>query len=83
MSTVIVDGIEYVPKADIPELKLDSDPVLKCLNELVSMHYFGDFHKAKPHTWDAVNAISPSLAKMMNDDPRAAYQFLNGVEPED
>lgn len=75
MTHVLIGGIEYVPRAEVPEI---TDERLKAaLTELVSLHYYGDWHKAKPRTWDAINALAPELAKLLSDDPQAAYYRLS------
>ena len=40
MTHVVIDGIEYVPKAEIPPLA--DDKLTNALKELVSLYYFGD-----------------------------------------
>lgn len=78
MPKVIIDGIEYVPKAEIPEL---TDARLKeCLEVLTSMRYFGESYKMKAHAWDAINALAPELAKL---DETAAYEHIHGVYDHD
>ena len=68
---VWVNGVEYVPKASIPEL---TDERLKdALKQLVSMQYFKIQHKAIPQAWDVLNALAPELAQLAADDPHAAY----------
>jgi hypothetical protein len=75
MPKVIIDGIEYVPKAEIPEL---TDSRLKaCLEVLTSMRYFGETHKMKSHAWEAINSLSPELAEL---DEQAAYERIHGIE---
>lgn len=72
---VIIDGIEYVPKAEIPEI---SDARLqKALEELTSMLYFREQHKALAHAWDTLNALAPELAKL---PAHIAYDRVHGVE---
>jgi hypothetical protein len=72
---VVIDGIEYVPKAEIPEL---TDERLKaCLEVLTSMRYFGETHKMKSHAWDAINALSPELAQLSEN---AAYDRIHGID---
>jgi len=75
MPKVIIDGVEYVPKADIPELT--DDRLKRCLEVLTSMRYFGQDHKMKPHTWEAINALSPELAKL---EPDEAFHRIHGYE---
>jgi hypothetical protein len=70
---IIIDGIEYVPKAEILEL---TDERLKAVLEvLTSMRYFGETHKMMAHAWDAINALSPELAQLSE---RAAYDRIHG-----
>ena len=73
--SVIIDGIEYVPKADIPEF---TDSSLKeCLEILTTMRYLNESHKMKAHAWDAINALSPDLARLDEED---AFNFIHGKE---
>lgn len=75
---VWVNGVEYVPKASIPEL---TDERLKdALQQLVSMQYFRIEHKAIPQAWDVLNTLAPELARLAADDPRAAYVRMHGSE---
>jgi len=76
MPTVMIDGIEYVPRAEVPEL---TDERLKgCLQELVSIQYFREQHKAVAQSWDALNALAPELAELSAKDPQAAYERMHG-----
>jgi len=78
MPTVMIDGIEYVPRAEVPEL---TDERLKgCLQELVSIQYFREQHKAVAQSWDALNALAPELAELSAKDPQAAYERMHGTE---
>ncbi|MBU0521637.1 MAG: hypothetical protein KJ643_05255 [Gammaproteobacteria bacterium] len=78
MPTVLIDGIEYVPRAEVPEL---TDARLKrALEELVSIQYFREEHKAIAHAWDVLNALAPELAELAGRDPRAAYRRMHGAE---
>lgn len=78
MPTVVIDGVEYVPRAEIPEL---TDARLKAaLGELVSIQYFRQEHKAIPQAWNALNALAPELAKLAADNPLAAYERIHGAE---
>lgn len=45
MPRVVIDDIEYVPRAEIPPLV--DDKLTEALKELVSLYYFGDWHKAR------------------------------------
>lgn len=75
MPKVIVDGVEYVPKAEIPELT--DSRMIECLKALTSMRYFGEMHKMMPHSLEAISALSPELAKLSRDD---AYERIHGHE---
>lgn len=78
MATVIVDGIEYVPRGEIPEL---TDERLKlALGELVSILYFREHHKAVAQAWNVLHALAPELAELAEKDPRAAWQRIHGSE---
>ena len=82
MAKVLIDGVEYVPKVDIPNYSVSSLPVVECLRHLVSLHYFGEKHKSLGITLNAINEISPELAKLVSDDTLKAYELLNGAEDE-
>ena len=77
MPKVVIDGVIYVPSAEIPPL---TDTRLKeCLMVLTEMRYFNQSHKMKALAWDAINAISPDLAKLDED---SAYELIHG-SPDD
>lgn len=78
MHVVIIDNIEYVPKAEIPELT--DDRLQKALEELTSIQYFNQQHKNRAVAWDAMNALAPELAKLAAVDPQAAYERIHGTE---
>lgn len=70
----MIDGIEYVPKAEVPEL---TDKRLRdCFEVLTSMRYFNEEHKMKAHAWEAIRALSPELAEL---DEKAAYDRIHGT----
>lgn len=75
MPRVVIDNIEYVPRAEIPPL--DNDKLTKALKELVSLYYHGDWHKARGKVWNAIEYLSPELAELVSNDPRAAYASLS------
>lgn len=78
MPTVVIDGIEYVPRAEVPEL---TDERLKmALKELVSIQYFRQEHKAIPQAWSVLDTLAPELAKLAADNPEAAYERIHGAE---
>ncbi len=77
MPSVVIDGVEYTPKAEVPEL---TDERLKsCLEVLTSMRYFNQSHKMLAHSWEAINALSPELAKLTPED---AFDRIHGIESE-
>jgi len=71
--TVIIDGIEYVPKTEVTP---PTDTAInRCIAELVGIQYFhGQTHKHRAYAWDALNAIAPHIAEMCSIDVAAAYQ---------
>lgn len=75
MPKVIIDGIEYVPKAEIPNL--NDDRLQRCLEVLTEMCYFNQHHKMKALAWNAINALSPELAGLSEN---AAYDRIHGNE---
>ena len=78
MPTVVIDGIEYVPRAQIPSLTDDALEV--CLRELVNIQYFSECHKHKAWAWNALNALSPELAQLAAASPKAAFDRLHSEE---
>lgn len=73
---VVIDGIEYVPRAEVPEL---TDPRLQAaLAELVAIQYFREHHKAVAQAWNVLNALAPELAALASKDPRAAFERIHG-----
>jgi hypothetical protein len=78
MPSVLIDGIEYVPRAEVPEL---TDARLKAaLEELVSIQYFRQSHKAIPQAWNVLRALAPELAELSARDPLAAFERIHGAE---
>ncbi len=60
---VVIDGIEYVPKGEVPPI--DDVRLQKALRELTSIQYFSsETHKHRAWAWDALNALAPELAKL-------------------
>lgn len=74
MPTVIIDGIEYVPRAEVPPLT--DERLRRALKGLVSMQYFRESHKALAHAWDVLNILAPELAQLAADNPDAAYDRM-------
>lgn len=74
MPHVIIDGIEYVPKAEVPELT--DERLKKCLEVLTSMRYFDQSHKMHALAYDAIKALSPELAEL---EPDVAFERIHGT----
>lgn len=77
MPSVLIDGVEYVPRAEIPELT--DERLHEALKELVSIQYFRQQHKAIANAWDALNALAPELAELASRNPKAAYDRIHGT----
>ena len=80
MPSVLIDGIEYVPRAQVPELT--DERLRRALGELVSIQYFRENHKAVRQAWDALSALAPELAELSARDSQAAYYRIHG-NPDD
>lgn len=78
MPRVVIDGVEYVPKVEIPPITDES--VQECLEVLTSMRYFNEQHKMKALAYDAIFALSPDLARLANESDTKAYEFIHGTE---
>lgn len=75
MPKVIIDGIEYVPRAEVPEIS--DERLQRCLEVLTTMRYLHQDHKMMSNTWEAINALSPELAEL---EPGAAFDRIHGSE---
>ncbi|MCW7553617.1 hypothetical protein NX722_13470 [Endozoicomonas gorgoniicola] len=73
---VLIDGVAYVPKNEVPELT--DDRLKKCLAELTSIQRFPECsNKHRAWAWDAMNAIAPDIAELSSNDPQAAFELFN------
>ena len=74
---VIIDGVVYVPKNEVPEL---TDERLKnALANLTEIQYFGECsHKHRSWAWDAINALAPDIARLSSEDCQAAFDLFHG-----
>ena len=72
---VVIDGIEYVPKSEVPEL---TDERLKqALQSLTEIQYFSEeTHEHRAWAWDALHVLSPQLAALSSKSPEAAWESL-------
>jgi hypothetical protein len=76
---VVIDGVEYVPRAEI--LPLTDGRLKACLESLTEIQYFSDQrHKHRAWAWDALNALSPELAALAGSDPEKAYERVHGTD---
>ena len=75
MTKVIIDGIEYIPKAEV--LPINDERLQNCLEVLTEMRHFNQYHKMMGLAWNAINALSPELAKLSE---KAAYDLIHGKE---
>ncbi|WP_043619399.1 hypothetical protein [Chromobacterium violaceum] len=79
MPTVLIDGVEYVPRAEVPPLT--DERMNACLKELASIQYFSDCpHRHRAWAWDAMNALAPELAELAANNPKAAFERIHGSE---
>lgn len=77
MAKVLIDGVEYIPKADIP--KLTDSRLQNALESLTEIQYFYDCpHKHRAWAWDAMKALAPELAEISSENPREAYDRIHG-----
>lgn len=73
---VIIDGVEYVPKTEVPELT--DERLKKCLVELTAIQYFSECtHKHRAWAWDAIKALAPDIAELSSNDVNAAYDLFH------
>lgn len=77
MPTVLINDIEYVPRAEVPPLS--DERLQRALEELVSIQYFKEKHKAIAQAWNVLHALAPELAKLAAEDPEAAFERIHGT----
>jgi hypothetical protein len=76
---VVIDGVEYVPRAEVPPLT--DERLKRALRELTAIQYFNDqTHKQRAWAWDALNALAPELAQLASDNPQAAFDRVHAME---
>jgi hypothetical protein len=78
---VKIDGVVYVPRAEIPPLT--DERLRRALQELTSIQYFNIEHKNRAVAWDALNALSPELAELASRNPKAAFDRVHDIENDD
>lgn len=76
MPVVIVDGVEYVPRAQVSALT--DERLHRALQSLTEIQYFSEcMHKHRAWAWDALNALAPDLAQLAANSPEAAYSRIH------
>ncbi|MEI4942171.1 hypothetical protein U1710_10265 [Aeromonas caviae] len=75
---VLIDGIRYVPQATIQPQ--DDETLRRALHELVSLHYFGNWHKAQGVTGLVIEMLSPELSKVMAANIGAAFERTSSTD---
>ena len=75
---VMIDGIKYVPQATIKPT--DDETLRAALHELVALHYFGEWHKARGITGLVIEMLSPELSKVMDADIGAAFERTSSTD---
>lgn len=75
MPNVIIDGVEYVPKAEV--LPLTDSRLQGCLEVLTEMRYFNQHHKMMGLAFNAIKELSPELAELPTEE---AYERIHGTE---
>lgn len=75
---VVIDGVEYVPRASVPTL--NDDRLQRALKSLTEIQYFSELsHRHRAWAWEALNALSPELAELATTDPKAAFNRIHSV----
>lgn len=77
---VFIDGTRYVPATDIPVVS--SEAHLQAVKALVTALYlYGPAGRGvNGCIWDALRALSPDVAELVGNDPRAAYEAVKALE---
>ena len=78
MPSVIIDGVEYVPRGEIPPLT--NERLQGCLESLTELRYFNlSSNKMRAVAWNAINALAPEIAALPEKE---AFDRIHGVEEE-
>ena len=82
MPTVLIDGVEYVPRAEVPPLT--DERLQRCLESLTEIQYFSECtRKHRAWAWDAMHALAPELAEMATDSAEAAFYRIHQKASDD
>tara|TARA_R110000850_G_C9724892_1_gene442687 strand:- start:317 stop:553 length:237 start_codon:yes stop_codon:yes gene_type:complete len=72
---VIIDGIEYVPKAEM--VKPADSKLHQALLSLTEIQYFYECkHKHRAWAWDALNALAPNIARIASGNAQEAFDLI-------
>lgn len=73
---VLIDGVVYVPKNEVPELT--DERLKRCLEYLTEIQYFHECtHKHRAWAWNAINALAPDIANLSANNCEAAYRMFH------
>ena len=79
MAHVIIDGVEYVPRAEVAPIT--DERIHKALESLTEIqHFYECTNKHRAWAWDAMNALAPELAELSSNDPCAAFERVHGTD---
>lgn len=76
---VKINGVEYVPKASVPELA--DERLRQAMMHLTEMLHFKQEHKMRGLALDTLRALAPEMAELAEDDPKAAYDRAHAHDP--
>lgn len=75
MRKVVIDGVVYVPKNEVPELT--DERLRNCLAVLTEMRYFNQGHKMMGLAYNAIEALAPDIAELSSNDHQAAFDLFH------
>lgn len=76
--SVYIHGVEYIPKEDAANLTVDR--LKGAIEEITNIIYFDEKHKAKGLAWNALNYLSPELAKIATDNAGEAHAIAHVMD---
>ncbi len=75
MPKVTIDGVDYVPKAEV--LHIRDDELVKCLRLLTAIQYKPDRKTLhRDLAWAALCTLSPELGELSCRNPEVAYNLV-------
>jgi len=72
----MIDGIEYVPRADI--LPVTDEQLHNAVKGLVAILYFEEQHKAIGQAFNVLKILAPEIAELAELSVADAYHRMNG-----